>query len=712
MDRIHVVLLLLLLGSFQAYGFNVYSLGGTDGNPWPAALSFQPGEYIVVDAQGTVIDRGRVRSPSTYATWRETLTVAVDSLDGQWLRPFFVPDTLNLARDGVRERIQRGRGENLTTSDLCYWIPSQLLPIRKMVDGDPTTAAFFPVYLHEESPERSRNFVQNAIVDLGADYPVNRIRFFPRLGREHPRVEHWLEAMEPPRLRYEDLDEEDFSANFLPRFEVSGMPGWHAIPADCSTASRLGVWFQRIPLTIEDAPNDPRFTRLRRETDSRAVIADIRFPTQPFQWLALRPLTMDRPWEIAEFQIFGQGYVYRAVYTSSVLDWGEPVVLGQIRWQGEKDEDGQILIHTRSGVTPDPNRYWIATSLPGEFREGTRLEYERASAAERQVTPDYPNWSFWSPPYAWEAGQRDPPIPSHRWTDGTPILSPGPSRYFQLQLVFLSTPTAAVRLRNLELQFSRPAARKVVGEIWPLVASRTQRTTFTYTVRPTLVDGNLGFDRLEIFTLTRVDTVRSVTVDAQEMSIHYPPRILDDRIIVRFPRLQGKRDTAKLVEVQFDARVVLYGTEFRGWVYDSQGPGVKQLVIPGDAVDQLPGNTLSVRTDSLGGSLLTQVEVAPNPFTPNGDGINEAVYFRFQVHEITVPRLLSVQLFDLSGGRVRSLEPLPVMRGVFDMPEETLSWNGRDDQGRPVAPGIYLYRLRLEVDDGREERIGTLSVVY
>ena len=39
-------------------------------------------------------------------------------------------------------------------------------------------------------------------------------------------------------------------------------------------------------------------------------------------------------------------------------------------------------------------------------------------------------------------------------------------------------------------------------------------------------------------------------------------------------------------------------------------------------------------------------------------------------------------------------------------------WDGTDDSGERVAPGIYLYQISLDADNGTEELLGTVSVVY
>jgi hypothetical protein len=327
------------------------------------------------------------------------------------------------------------------------------------------------------------------------------------------------------------------------------------------------------------------------------------------------------------------------------------------------------------------------------------------------VTLDAEHWSFWSSPYIWEAGQSNPDLDPALWADGTPIRSPGPAQYLQVQLVFLSEPAASVRLRQLEIQFSEPAALQVVGEVWPLDAERVGSTTFTYSVLPTLDNEQQGFDRLEIFTLTKADSVRALRVDGVDLTSAYPPEIQSDRILVSLPELRGPGDTFKLIEVEFDSRVVRYGTEFTSWVYDSQSSGVRQLVEAGDANLSYPGNALGVRTSDIGSELIAAVDVSPSPFTPNGDGINDVVFFQFQVHELSEPRELAVTVFDLSGRVMRDLSNRSVIRGVFGDAAD-LGWDGRDESGNLVPTGLYLYRISLQTDSGDEHRQGTLVVVY
>jgi hypothetical protein len=68
----------------------------------------------------------------------------------------------------------------------------------------------------------------------------------------------------------------------------------------------------------------------------------------------------------------------------------------------------------------------------------------------------------------------------------------------------------------------------------------------------------------------------------------------------------------------------------------------------------------------------------PNPFNP-------ATTIRFYLNERRKVRLI---IFDLAGHRVRTLVESELAAG-----EQALSWDGRDEQGRSIASGVYFYEL-------------------
>ncbi len=278
----------------------------------------------------------------------------------------------------------------------------------------------------------------------------------------------------------------------------------------------------------------------------------------------------------------------------------------------------------------------------------------------------------------------------------------------QVDIRLFSSPFAAPQLDQLWLQFGEtPSAQEIVGEIWPIEVNSFQPTTFTYVVLPTFEAENIGFDRLEILTHARIDAVRSVVLDGVEVDVElFPPEIMDDRIVASFPILRGEEDSFKQIEVVFDAPVLRFGTEFSSWVYNSGDADlIRQQVRPGNATFRFSGDVLGVKTP-VGGELLVDVDVAPNPFTPNGDGINDALVISYKLREVSADRPVVVRLFNLAGRRVTELPPISSTSGEFRQ-----EWDGRDGDGRMVPPGIYVYELLLDIQQ-EQNKTGLVSVAY
>ena len=189
----------------------------------------------------------------------------------------------------------------------------------------------------------------------------------------------------------------------------------------------------------------------------------------------------------------------------------------------------------------------------------------------------------------------------------------------------------------------------------------------------------------------------------------FPPQVQTDRLIAALDRKLSSPETDrfKQVEVAFKVPVLRFGTEFSGWVYNSDDPDrIKQQVQPGNATFRYAGDVLAVRTQ-VGGRLLADVRVHPNPFTPNNDRVNDATRLSFDVREVVVRRPLQVALYDLSGHAVQTLASTQIKTGIVEY-----SWDGRRSDGSLVPPGVYVYRIRLDIDEGAEEQVGTIAVAY
>ena len=331
---------------------------------------------------------------------------------------------------------------------------------------------------------------------------------------------------------------------------------------------------------------------------------------------------------IADLELYGGGYVRQATYESDVIDLGTIASWGEIRWSGRQDPQARVDIRTRSGSDPQPEVYWEirpeqldSVQFLGGGGDLNLTEYKRQYGRlpnlfkpqpGNRISPDTDNWSFWSSLYSFD----DP---------GVDIVSPGPRQYLQIRADFSSTIEDGGKIDYIEFRASAPPlVRGLVGEIYPVATPIGEATQFTYFLNPTIYPGDGGFDGLEISTPSGVVSVDSLRIDAfdhQDFSWTRTEDGLGFEILL--PRRLEPTDSGVLVEVVFTAPVLReVGTTFPGRAFDTARPlEVRQQVSAGNAADEVESDQLSVRT-ALSGSLLYSPEFEPNPFTPNGDGVN------------------------------------------------------------------------------------------
>ena len=151
----------------------------------------------------------------------------------------------------------------------------------------------------------------------------------------------------------------------------------------------------------------------------------------------------------------------------------------------------------------------------------------------------------------------------------------------------------------------------------------------------------------------------------------------------------------QLVRVGYTAPIFRNGTTLAVGVRHTEGVRESdkpwQRVEAGDATPMVAGNTLSIGLP-LRAAVLDQVKLLPNPFTPNGDGVNDEVQIGFSVFKINADRQVEVSIYTLNGRRVWQTTQ---MTGSG---EESVPWNGMDQAGVTVPPGLYLVRVALDAD--------------
>ena len=133
--------------------------------------------------------------------------------------------------------------------------------------------------------------------------------------------------------------------------------------------------------------------------------------------------------------------------------------------------------------------------------------------------------------------------------------------------------------------------------------------------------------------------------------------------------------------------------------------GVRQRVDPGDADKNVDSNQITVALP-VSQSLIANTDFNTLSVTPNDDGINDELQIKIGVVNVLQTRPLRFRLLDLAG-RVHYEESVEGTAG-----QQTFLWNGRNEFGVKVAPGIYLAELCIMGDAGEQIERRLISVSY
>ncbi len=163
------------------------------------------------------------------------------------------------------------------------------------------------------------------------------------------------------------------------------------------------------------------------------------------------------------------------------------------------------------------------------------------------------------------------------------------------------------------------------------------------------------------------------------------------------------------IRVRFAAPVFRNGTTLAVAVRNAAGGGdptaLWQDVEAGDASKLREGNTLSISLP-LETRTIELSDIAPNPFSPNGDGINDETLVHMNILDLSAGRRVEMRIYQLDGTRVYEKSQM-VGSGRAVMP-----WDGTDTRGRRVLPGIYICQIRLETDSGDVTLLRSIAVAY
>ena len=198
------------------------------------------------------------------------------------------------------------------------------------------------------------------VFDLGASFPVERIAFFPNPAD---------------------------STAFLRAYEVKVSDG-----RSFGTDER------------------PIYETLARVEISNEVRTEAEFPRQLVRYIRLETLEPN-PFDIAEIEVFGRGFVPRAQYISNFIDFGGGGVrnFGRLTVHATRvstepdvvsDDPVQAVFQVRAGSDTSPESYFQIDLETGSETEISEEAYQNLIDRERTARYDAENWSAWSNPVA------------------------------------------------------------------------------------------------------------------------------------------------------------------------------------------------------------------------------------------------------------------------------------------------------------------------
>ncbi|MBI2505254.1 MAG: hypothetical protein HYW07_18730 [Candidatus Latescibacteria bacterium] len=574
----------------------------------------------------------------------------------------------------------------------------------EFIDGDLNTN--YIGRLWEASGGKGGVWGEFYTLDMGVQIPVERFVLVPPEG-----VDPFYQEPYRPNYAFKQYQLTASNNQTLVESQVETAGGVPGVECGCPD------YYQ--PLDIPLASVSQNF-------DS---VIDVRFPLQYLRFLRMW-LIPDKPriftrYAIAELEVYGRGFVPKATWESKVVDLGKVVNIGQVilgisKWRREGDQlvpapaaEVAVEVKIRTGLDDTPVVYnsYNDMAQPVEVSEAA---YEGmkprvwpwdppAVGWQGPIVDDHQNWSFWSA--------------SMRASGARPRVPRG--RYLQLQTLMENHDLwDFARLDSVGIEAAPLLAERVLGEVAVVGALQPEDhlvqvqagepTEFLYDIRADFAStGQTGFDAVRLLTPATAAfrglemgeppapvTPDSVVAEAQGFVVYLPQRV---------SQAEGKRLRLRLETAVYGA-----SEELRAEVFERTGANLVQEVEGGDASTDL--GTDQLRVVASGGSLsavLGKVEARPAVFTPQGDGINDRIQISYILFRVLVAAQVKIEVYTLGGGRVWRLQA-----GTQGAGSHMVEWDGRDDQGRLVAPGMYLVRVQVETDGGTLARVLPIAVAY
>lgn len=302
------------------------------------------------------------------------------------------------------------------------------------------------------------------------------------------------------------------------------------------------------------------------------------------------------------------------------------------------------------------------------------------------IVVTYTAWSGWSAPTA---------------VDNQFLPVPEPRRYFQFALSMHTGTTSTPELNEISFEYdSRLIATKVDASLDVAEAPVLKDTTITYSLDFTFGATDYGVDTILVYTPAAIHDL-SLSLDGADINDLATTRAENDRFYVIF---NNTFNTTGKLDLTFNMVFSEPNNTLPAVIMSTGSPDNPQRV------DESPTGW-QVTVPDIPDVSLNLVTIKPNPITPNNDGVCDVAHISFYVAKLSEQRPVTIAIYDIRGRKVAT-----VLDGTYPATyfggASGPTWDGTNQSGERVAPGVYLCQIRVESDAGDNVFTKPIVVAY